>query len=627
MFKHTLSFVASATLVATLEADTLTVDPIVVTATKTEQSLQYVASNIEIITGEELAEKHIATVTEALNLVSGISFTSNGGAGKSANLNLRGFDTKRVLVLIDGVRYNDPTGISGAPFEHLMTADIEQIEVVKGAQSGIWGADASAGVINIITKGAQKGLHGTLTSEYGSFNTKKYGASASYATDAYYFKASSNIVDTDGFTAQAPRGIDIKTLEDDGYKNTTTSLKLGYKIDSTNKIDLSHTIIDAKSAYDGCGNNIWKGSYYKCTDTATQQANNPSYNNTTKDNFTSLNFNHTDSFNTFDMYAARSKFERRFYDTQYYVGGADAGKTISHTSEFDGQVKEYGVKSKIPYRNSDFVVLGADYKNFEYLNDFNKKYNDKALFVTNNNVFNEQTIITESVRTDRYDAFNDKTTGKIGIKHNFNKELYLSSNYGTGYNAPTIYNLYSQYGSTSITPESTKSYDVSVGYKTMTLTYFYNTIDNMIDFDMATYTYNNLIGKSRFKGIEAAYKNEIASNTLLSLNYTRLNAKDKDGVELARRAKENLKFGVDYDGIDKLHLGIFGEYIGSRYDDKAQKKQTGRYTVTNAVVNYDLSKIVSVYGKVDNIANKYYQTIDGYATSPRAFYAGLKASF
>ncbi|OYZ65783.1 MAG: hypothetical protein B7Y17_02755, partial [Sulfuricurvum sp. 24-42-5] len=107
MFKHTLSLVASATLVASLGAQTLAIDPIVVTATKTEQSLQNVTSNIEIITGEELAEKHITTVPEALNLLSGISTVSNGGLGKSTSVLLRGFDTNRVLVLIDGVRYND----------------------------------------------------------------------------------------------------------------------------------------------------------------------------------------------------------------------------------------------------------------------------------------------------------------------------------------------------------------------------------------------------------------------------------------------------------------------------------------------------------------------------------------
>ena len=595
MFKHTLSLVASATLVASLGAQTLTVDPIVVTATKTEQSLQNTTANVNIITAEEIEEKHYVTVTEALNSLSGISFTSNGGLGTSTSVYVRGFDSKRVLVLIDGIRYNDPTGLNGAPFEHLMITDVERIEVVKGAQSGVWGADASAGVINIITKSAQKGLHGTLNAEYGSFNTKKYGASASYATDKYYIKASSSVVDTDGFSAQAPKGVDLKTLEDDGYKNTTTSLKAGYKLNETNKVDLAHTIIDAKTDGDPYGNP------------------NGVYNSTTKDTFSVLNFNHIDSFNEVNLYAKRSTFERE------YTGN----------SHFDGNVNEYGITSKIPYRNkSDFVLIGADYKTFEHLNAINKQTTNKALFITNSNTFNDKTTLTESVRADYYDTFNDKTTAKIGIKHNFEKDLYVSSNYGTAYNIPTAYNLYGPYGSTMITPENTKSFDASVGYKGLSLTYFYNTIEDMIDFDMTTWKYTNIKGTSTLKGFEAEYKKEILAKTLLSLNYTKLSAQDKDGKDLARRAKENLKFGVDYYGIEKLHMGLFGEYVGTRYDKLDQQgAQTGRYTTANAVINYDLSKTVSIYGKVDNITDKYYQTVDGYATSQRAFYAGLKASF
>lgn len=598
MFKHTLSLVASATLVASLGAETLTVDPIVVTATKTEQSLQDVTSNVEILTGEELEEKHITSVTEALNLASGISFTSNGGLGKSTSVYVRGFDSKRVLVLIDGIRYNDPTGLSGAPFEHLMITDIERIEIVKGAQSGVWGANASAGVINIITKSAQKGLHGTLTTEYGSFNTKKYGASASYATDKYYIKASSSVVDTNGFSAQAPKGVDLATLEDDGYKNTTTSFKAGYKLNETNKVDLAHTIIDAKTDGDPYGNP------------------NGVYNSTTKDTFSALNFNHIDSFNEVNLYAKRSSFERAYPQDLY-------------TKSFDGTVTEYGLNSKIPYlAKRDFVLIGADYKTFEHLNEINKQTTNKALFVTNSNTFNDKTTLTESVRADYYDTFNDKTTGKIGIKHNFEKDLYVSSNYGTAYNIPTLYNLYSAYGSSTITPESTKSTDVSIGYKDLKLTYFYSSIEDMIDFDMSTYKYNNIKGISTLKGFEAEYKKEVQAQALFSLNYTKLSAQDKDGKDLARRAKENLKFGVDYYGIEKLHMGLFGEYVGTRYDRLDQKgAQTGRYTIANAVINYDITKAMSVYGKIDNITNKYYQTVDGYATSPRAFYAGLKASF
>lgn len=597
MFKTTLSLAACATIVASLGADTLTLDPIVISATKTEQSLKETTANVNIITAQEIEEKHIATVTEALNLLPGISFTNNGGLGTTTSVYVRGFDSKRVLVLIDGIRYNDPTGLSGAPFEHLMITDIERIEVVKGAQSGVWGADASAGVINIITKGAEKGLHGTISGEYGSFNTKKYGAGVSYATDTYYLKASSSIVNSNGFTAQAPKGVDINTLEDDGYKNTTTSFKAGYKLNETNKVAIAHTMIDAKTQSDPYANP------------------NGIYNNTTKDTFSSLNFNHIDSFNEVNLYAKRSTFERKYLQDLY-------------SPAFDGVVTEYGFSTKIPYQKSDFVLIGADTKNFEHRNTFNKDYTNNGLFLTNSNTFNDQTTLSESVRMDKYDAFNDKTTGKIGIKHHFEKELYVSSNYGTAYNVPTIYNLYGPYGTTSITPESTKSFDASIGYKGVVLTYFYNTINDMIDFDMNTYKYNNIKGESTLKGVEAEYKKEVLPKILLSLNYTHLSAKDKDGKDLARRAKENLKFGADYYGVEKLHFGIFGEYVGTRYDKLDQKGgQTGRYTVANAVVNYDLTDSIQLYGKINNITDKYYQTVGGYATSPRAWNAGLKASF
>jgi vitamin B12 transporter len=610
--KTTLSLVACATLVASLGANTLTIDPIVISATKTEQSLKETTANVNIITAQEIEEKHYTTVTEALNSLSGISFTSNGGLGTTTSVYVRGFDSKRVLVLIDGIRYNDPTGLSGAPFEHLMITDIERIEVVKGAQSGVWGADASAGVINIITKSAQKGLHGTLTGEYGSFNTKKYGINASYATDNYYFKASSAVVDTDGFSAQAPKGVNLDTLEDDGYKNTTTSFKAGYSINETNKIDFVHTIIDAKSNYDGCD------KLYPATCTATEKANSTAFKSSTNDTFSSLNFNHIDSFNEVNFYAKRSTFEREYTENSHY----------------DGNVNEYGLTSKIPYQQSDFVVLGADYKRFEHLNSINKNYTNKGFFATNSNTFNDTTTLTESIRADAYDAFNDKTTGKIGVKHHLNQDFYVSSNYGTAYNIPTAYNLYAPaslygpIGNINLTPESTKSFDASVGYKGVVLTYFYNTINDMIDFDMNTYTYNNIKGESTLKGYEAEYKKEVLPKTLLSLNYTHLSAKDKDGKDLARRAKENLKFGIDYYGVEKLHFGIFGEYAGTRYDKLDQKGgQTGRYTVANGVVNYDLTDSIQLYGKIDNIADKYYQTVDGYATSPRAYYAGMEVSF
>ena len=153
----------------------------------------------------------------------------------------------------------------------------------------------------------------------------------------------------------------------------------------------------------------------------------------------------------------------------------------------------------------------------------------------------------------------------------------------------------------------------------------------MIDYDSGISKYGNLDGTTRLKGYEIAYQKNILADTLLNLNYTRNKAIDNDGYQLQRVPKENLKFGVDYYGVAKLHLGLNGEYVGERveynYGTHTVSAQTGRYTVMNFVINYDLTKNLKLYGKCDNITDKYYQTVNGYATSPRAYYAGIKVSF
>lgn len=572
-------------------------------ATKSEQSIQDVTSTVEVITKQELEAKHITTVSGALNLISGINYTRNGGLGTSTSIMLRGFDSKRTLVMIDGIRYNDATSASGAPFEHLMITDIEKIEVIKGAQSGIWGADASAGVINIITKKAKVGTHGSVLAEYGSYNTKKIGGDISHATKDFNIKASYQKIDTDGFSAKATKGTDLSSYEDDGYENDTANLKFGYNFNDTNKIDISQTIINAEGEYDA------------------NSANDSLATTKTDDTFSNVRFENISKFSTNEVYVNKSTFDREYNSYSTYSNAMTQ-------SEFDGTVNEYGVNSNIPYgEGKDFVIVGVDYKNFEHENSIDKKFNNKGAFVTNSNYI-DNIVLTESLRTDKYSAFEDKTTGKVGIKYNFEKDIYLSSNIGTAYNIPTLYQLYSYYGNTALTPENTTSTELTFAYKSTKVTYFYNSVEDMIDYNFSTSAYDNIDGKSKLKGLELDYKNDILKDTLFSLNYTLLSAKNEDGETLRRRADKTLKFGIDYFGIAKFHFNLNGEYIGDRYDsDDKQGEQTGRYTVMNLVANYSISSTVQTYVKIDNITDKEYQVVDGYATSERAGYAGVKVSF
>ncbi len=588
----------------------------VISATKTSQNIEDITSNVDVITSEDIEDRGFTTVVEAVNSLAGISYTRSGGLGQTTSLYVRGMSTNRTLVLIDGVRYNDVTSLNGAaPFAHLMIGDIEQIEVVKGAQSGIWGADASAGVINIITKKAQPGVHGSIYAEAGSFKTNKIGGTLSYKNETFYLKASHDHLKTDGFSAYAPYGEDLDNFEDDGYENDTTTLQAGIQINENNKIDITHTIIEAETQSDPYDMSI--GAIDP----------NGKYDSEVEDTFSSINFNHIDSFNELNIYVKNSDFSRYYPDDQY-------------SKHFDGDVREYGINSKIPYNNEDFVLVGVDYKKFTQEDTINEDFDNKGIFLTNNNIFQGfmggKTILTESLRYDDYSTFDNKLTGKIGLKHVHEKieGLVTSINYGTAYNVPTLYQLYSPFGSASLSPEETRSFDITVEYQDFKVSYFDTEIDEMIDFNMATYSYTNIAGTSKINGLEASYEKSFFESLLLSVNYTYLfNAEDQDGEDLKRRAKENLKIAVDYYGIENLHLGADAQYVGSRTDIKfnpdwsTSDVETGKYTVVNLTANYDITKEIQVYGKIENLTDKYYQTVYSYATSPRAFSLGLRASF
>ena len=589
------------------------------TASKTIQNAEELTSHVDVITAEDIEDRGFSTVTQALNSLAGISFTQNGGLGMATSLRLRGMDSKRTLVLIDGIRYNDVTSISGADFSNLMIEDIAQIEVVKGAQSGIWGADASAGVINIITKKPEAGmLHGEVHAESGSFKTRKYGTTLSSAGQYYDFKISHNEVKSDGFSAQATKDVDLDTFEDDAYENKSTHIQLGFNINETNNIKLTHNIINAEADYDTFANP------------------NAEAFSKTKDSFSAIHFNHVDSFNIFDLYAKHSKFDREFFAPDF-MGAVKK-------TEFDGTAEEYGFTSKIAIAKENFILIGADYKKREHANivdnSIDKDLTSKGIFITSNHpiygFLNGKTILSKSIRYDKYDEFDSKYTYKLGIKYlpKGIKGLNTTINYGTAYTVPTLFQSYSVYGNTDLIPESTTSFDVGIQYKNLSFNYFNTKIEDMIDFDMATYKYTNIADTSRIAGLEIDYEKMFLDSVLFSFHYTRLlKAEDSQGMDLLRRVKESFKLSLDYYAIKDFHIGIDAQYIGSR-DDIAyhpdfstSKVQTGKYTCINLNADYKLTKDIKIYANVENLTDKSYQTVHGYASSPRAFRLGLKAKF
>ncbi|MFV7790421.1 TonB-dependent receptor plug domain-containing protein [Aliarcobacter lanthieri] len=605
--KISTSLVASFLLATNLYSQQTTLDEItIISATKSEQKLKDTTSNIDVITAEDIESRKFKTVAEAIQSLAGVQVSQSGGIGQQTSVFLRGMDSNKTLVLIDGIRYNDPSG-NGANFEHLIINDIERIEVIKGAQSSIWGADASSGVINIITKSAQQGTHGTTSFEYGRYNSKIAKANISHKNEIFDAKLGVTRVDTNGFSAMAPKSSEAKKYEKDGYENTTVNLKLGYNFNEQNRVSTSYEIIDTKTDIDGYD------SFY-----------NPDPNNKdtakTRTHLSNITYENRNDIALTKVYGNYSDFKRTYTDG---------------TSKYKGTIKEYGVNTNIDYLSSSNVTIGVDYKKFENKANIDKEYNNKGIFISNSNkFFNDKTIITEALRYDRYSDFENKTTGKIGLKQYIIDEFNISTNYGTGYNIPSTFQLYdASSGNIDLKPETTKSYDIGVEYKGFSVIYFNTKVEDLINWEwtgpgMYDGKNKNIEGKSRFKGLELAYKNSITEDIFLNLNYTRLSAKNKDGQEFGRRPKNKVALGIDYYGLKNFHFNVNGEYIGERYDfNNKQGAKTGNYTIWNALVDYDISKNFSTYVKLDNIFNKDYQIVDGYATSQRAAFVGLKASF
>ena len=613
--KLSISLVASVLLATTNLFSAQELETITVTsATKSTQSIKDVTSNVEVITSEEIKERHFTTVSEALNTLAGVSIINNGGIGGSTTLSLRGTSNNRTLILIDGVKFKDHSSISGTDISTLMITDIERIEVIKGAQSGIWGADAAAGVINIITKSAKDGLHANTNIEAGTYNTSKYNTQVSYKNKDFDLKLDALKLTSDSFSTKANYGDDLDSLENDRYENTTLNLKGNYYINDDAKIGFSITDIDSLKEYDS------------------SSANDTTMKNDSQSKIYNLNYEQGYKNHKFLLKTDRSDIKRDQIGTTWGV------KLTDSTSE------NLELMDNITYNEKDFLLLGLGLSKDEidYTKADNTKNNassdSKYVYITNNNNFNKL-ILTQSLRHDNFDNFDNKTTGKIGAKYNVNDDLSFSSNLGTSYSVPLLIQNVNPWGDTNfdIEAEKSKTFDIGFDYDDFKVTYFYHKVKDLIDWYDPTPTnyynsdaiYTNLDGTSTFEGVEISYKRELISDLLTSLNYTYLEAKDSDKEDLARRAKNSLKFGVDYYGINKFHFNVNGEYVGNRKEDVygVGSVQTGNYTVWNSVVNYEINKTFSTYLKVDNLFDKYYQTIYGYATAERSAYVGLKATF
>jgi len=629
MIKISLSFAASALLLtASLNADTSTLlnpsedisestplfDDANLTITSSNQSAEAInntTADISVLTATDMAESGDQTVAQAISRVAGISITNNGGLGQPGSLFVRGQSAGNVLILLDGMRLNDPSSTDGrAMIENLMIDNIAQIEIVKGGSSSTWGGNASAGVINIITKDIkQKGFQGNVQLTGGTYNTKGANTALSYGGEKLTAKIFASYLDSDSFSALAPRD-----AENDAYTNKSLNFKVGYEFNANNALDFAYYLVDAKGNYDD--------SYSELL------ANDPYSHYTSRQENYNLKYHF--NYEAFDSVTRVNKgtFERDYFTNSYGESQNQYRSTIKEATSINSYAYDKGK-----------VILGLEAKNIDGLNNYisdypsepsQSIYKNRAAFLSNLYNFDTDTLLETNLRYDYFDAFKNETTYKIGLKHDhrFLKGFTTRANYYTAYNSPSAYQLANAALGELLEPSYSKGFDISANYKELfSISYFNTAVDNPIDYDMDRFGYYNVGGKEKYSGIELSSRYKLPDlGLVLGANLTHLITYESyDTTALSNRAKDTLNVSADYYMANNMHFGILGQYIGDRVD--VSTDEMGNYTVWNLNFDTKITKDFKLFINAVNIFDKEYESVYGYATAGRSVYARVSYRF
>lgn len=613
--KKTLIMLLSGLLLtsgAALAQETTTLDPIVVTATRTATPLSQIASSVTVISAEEIEEKQQNRVIDVLRSVPGVNIVQSGSVGGQTSVFLRGTDSRHTLVLIDGIEYRDVSTIGGIPrLEHLTTDNVAQIEVVRGAQSVLYGSDAIGGVINIITKkGGQPS--GFASVEAGSYNTwiEKAGFSVGSEKTSASFAVSR--LDSDGFSAANEKD---GNTEDDGLKNTNFSLNLGAQLSETFEFRINAHVVDSENEIDS---------------------------------YASGSFADSDAEIDSQEKAARVEGIFHLYDERWQLAlgssftdndrtGTGSGWYDNYT--FDGETAKFDVKNTIEF-GSHVVVIGAETEKEEF-----KSSSSGSGSARNNAVFAQEQFNTGDfsaaigVRYDHHNHFGSEVTWRVAPTYTIAATgTRLKGSVGTGFKAPSLFHLYYPYGGNeNLDAETSRGWDLGVEQQLLdssvivAVTWFYNDIDDYIDwYDDGDYDFFDGDGYRNIDSLETSgvestvewYPNEILD---FKLGYTYTDAKENDTTRKVRIPLHKGTFDVNLYPLDDVQVNLNLIYTGER--DDTNNRVLDSYTLVNLAASWQVSDNFKVFSRVDNLFDKEYEEVSGYGTAGLSAYAGVKLTF
>ncbi len=619
--------------------ESLSLEHVLVTARLEPITVGDIGSSVTVITREEIEKKQVRYLSELLRDVPGFSVSQSGGAGSQTQVRVRGAEANQLLVLMDGVRANDPAASGEFQYQFALTSNIERIEIIRGPQSATWGSDAIAGVINIIRRQDVQDHYLSGNVEAGSFDSYNLSVDGGYAGKTARINGGLSYLDTDGTNVSRTGD------ENDGAHNTTGNIAIeidtsedlklrfsGQGIEATNEYDdidyyLTGLPVDADRVTDSTQGFLTAELRYEPTEnpwTGNLSVNRMSSDN---DNFSDGQWTSSTASTTYD-YRLRTGVALDAAHN-HRLGFALEQENIDFSQR--GAATDYGD----PNQDQDYSVTG-----------YALEYIGKPL---------SGFTWTASARRDDYSDFDDAGTWQLSASYQLSPALRLRSSAGTGSKAPTFTERFGYFedffiGNPDLKPESSSGWEIGLDSNwandryQLQLSWFDQDLQDEIDgfvFDPETFmfTARNKESESTRKGLEAVFDARLGETFTFVATYTYTNAKEENELgqtlQEIRRPRHMASLSADYYfASNRGNLNLNVNHNGKQLDDfyspetyVAERVEIAAYTVVNLAGTWKLTRRLDLTGRISNLFDQEYEEILGFVRPGRAVYAGLRGRF
>ena len=605
--------VAAASQLAIAES----IDETVIVADRIETTRDSLAVSVNVIDRELISALGSATLPQLLRSQVGISTTQTGGMGAVSGIRVRGQDAFRTRVLIDGIDISDPSSPQIAPrMEHIASGALERVEVLRGTQGLLWGADAG-GVIALTSRQGSDRPSIELTAELGGYGFETESLVASSGTMPYgELTAVLNHVQMDGFNALQS---DTQLADKDGYDNDSYHLSYTTPDWQGWSATLSAREVDARTDYDSCGRFDENFSFISSNDCS------DGYNNETQ----GIVVRHEGENQSTQIRMSESDSDRAYFTDglfQFALQGSNEQLSLSHNRSLT---------------DSYDLTVGFDQDEQSYDDGFGtaRSRGNDAMFL-NIRRLGETATLSAAVRSDDNDDFGRHNSWRLTALTDMGIDgVAFKAAYGTGFRAPSPYEVGSNQSpwalaearETPLNEEKSRGWEMGLRGSSDSLawelTYFDQEVSDAIvyRYDPALFAggYLQIPGTSQFSGVEATATWALEDGISLEGFVSDLSAEDADGNGLPYRPETTAQITARFSD-DKSEWLLLARYTSDRHDGFGTTLDD--YTVLDGSFRYTVSDSVKVSLRAENLTNEGYSDIVGYRSAGRTMYLGLNIS-